>query len=167
MASIVKVFSTEVDNLKRRVVKFLRYGSSDFQTSLEAGPFGFDSNPIKDMVAIYAESGTKGKTLIVGYLNKNQVANVGEVRLYSTDENGQQKMYAWLKNDGTMELGGDSDHLVRFSKLEEGFNKLRDDFNTFAQAYTPGGPSSVGTPPTIMQSQASIADAKINEIKTF
>ncbi len=66
---LVKIISTEIDNLKRRVVKFFRMGKSDVRTSLEANAYGIDSNPIKDMIAIYSDTSLNGKTVILGYIN--------------------------------------------------------------------------------------------------
>jgi hypothetical protein len=167
MANIVKVIQTEIDRLSQRVVKVFRYGKSDVQTALEAGPYGIDSNPIKDMAAIFAETTEKGKTVIVGYVNKNQLADIGEVRLYSTDANGGQQFYIWLKNTGICEIGGTGDFMVRYTQLETAFNELQNKFNTFANSYTPGSPSTLGTPPTISPSTADITKAKITEIKTL
>ena len=62
------------------------------QTSIEAMPYGVDSNPIKDMVAVYSETTGKGETVIIGYLNKNLKAEVGEFRTFSTDSNGGRKV---------------------------------------------------------------------------
>ena len=166
MISIVKILSSEFDDLKRRIIKVLRRGKSDVQTSKEIGPFGIDSNPVNGMYAIHAETGIRGKTVIIGYININQIAAIGEMRLYSTDADGALKTYTWLKNDGTIEIGGNDDFMVRYSKLETAFNELKQKFNTFAAAYTPGGPSSVGTPPEIQQSNADISQAKIETIKT-
>jgi hypothetical protein len=167
MANFVKVISSAIDNLHRRVVKFYRLGKSDVQTAIEAGPYGIDSNPIKDLIAVYAETGEKGKTVIVGYLNKNQLAAAGEVRLYSTDAAGEQQFYIWLKNTGICEIGGAGDFLVRYNELETAFNELQSKFNTFANSYTPGSPSTLGTPPTVSPSTADITKAKITEIKTL
>lgn len=169
----VKVISTEIDNLKRRVVKFLRMGKFDVQTSIEVSPVGIDSNPVKDMVAIYAETGIKGKTFIIGYLNKNQLADIGELRLYSTDADGGEKFYTWLKNDGTMEIGGNTKNMVRFQELKDGFDELKGDFNTFITAYNShthtGNLGAPTTPPASpgQPSTASIDDSKIDEIKTL
>lgn len=173
MLVIVKTISTSLDDLKRRIIKVCRYGKSDIQTSVEVSPYGVDSNPIKDMVAVYAPTKEKGKTVILGYFNKNKLAEVGEYRNFSTDEEGNVVFYTHLKNDGTMEIGGDSDFMVRYSALETGFNQLKSDFNTFITSQynlhihpTPAGPSSptvlVGTPST-----ADISGAKIQEIKTL
>ena len=175
--NLVKVISSEIDNTKRRIVKFLRYGKSDVQTSFEAMPFGIDSNPTKDLIAIYGATGENGKTVIVGYINKNQIADVGELRLFSTDSDNAEKFYIYLKNDGNCEIGGDADNMVRYSKLQSAFDELKQDFNNhiqnwnaFSAAYAPGSPTTLGTPPTALTSQGSNADitqAKINEIKTL
>ncbi len=172
--NLVKVISTEIDNLNRRVVKFLRMGKSDVQTSIEALPYGIDSNPIKDMVAVYAPTGEKGKTVIIGYLNKNQIADIGEVRTYSTNEDGEEQFYTWLKNDGTLELGGDGKNVARYQELETAFNELRDDFNNFVNTVynvhvhsgvLSGFASTAVTPSIGTPSTADITGAKIDEIK--
>lgn len=177
--NFVKVISTELDNLQRLVVKVLRFGRGDVQTSDQITPHGIDSNPVKDMIAVYAKTEQKGETVILGYLNRNMLAAVGELRLYSTNANGETQIYHWLKSDGTMELGGSSKHLARFEELKAGFDQLKDDlndqkskWNAFVAAYVPGGPSSVGLPATLAGqnspvSTASIDDAKIDEIKTL
>lgn len=173
--NLVKINSSDFDSVKRRILKFLRLGKSDVQTSMEAGPYGMDSNPVKDMIAVYAPTGEKGKTVIIGYLNKNQLAEVGEMRTYSTDSNGALKFYIWQKNDGTCEIGGDDDNMVRYSKLEEAFNELKTDFNNLVTVYNShthtgvtAGPGSTGTTPAAGQSSsADITPAKIDEIKTL
>jgi hypothetical protein len=173
MANFVKTISTELDNLQRRVVKFLRYGKSDVQTSLQVVPHGIDSNPVKDLIALYAETGEKGKTVIVGYLNKNVLAAIGETRLYSTDADGALKTFLWLKANGTMELGGSAKNLARFQELKSGFDTLKTDFNNFVTAYNSHMHPTAGTgapsPPTVTgtSSTASIDSAKIDEIKTL
>ena len=176
MIKLAKVISTKIDSVKRRLIKILRLGNKDIQTPFEASPFGLDSVAIKDLIAIQVETGEKGKTVIIGYINKNAIAEIGEYRTYSTDSEGNEKNYIWLRNDGVIEIGGDADNMVRFSKLEEAFNDLRSDYNdlvtkwnTFAVAYIPGSPAVQGLPPTAASGNLSTADispAKIEEIKT-
>lgn len=177
MNTLVKTISTELDNLQRRIIKFLRFGNSDVQTSFQAGPYGVDSNPVKDVIAIYAPTSEKGKTVIIGYINKNQLAKVGEHRIFSTDAEGNEATYLYLKDDGTMEIGGASDWMVRFSELEAAFNEFLDDYNNHTHpgvivAVTGGsGAPAVGTPgntaTTDTPSTADISGAKIEEIKTL
>lgn len=160
------------------MIKVLRYGASDVQESFEVSPFGDDANPVKDMIAVYSSTSEKGQSVIIGYFNKNRLADVGEKRIFSTDEDGNLSTYAWLKNDGTMEIGGNSDFMVRFSELQSAFNELRSDLNSLVTQYNAhihvavdsvtSAPITVS--PTVAQGTPSTADisgAKINEIKTL
>ncbi len=176
MNFLVTTISTEIDKLKRRIVKVLRFGKSDVQTCIESGPYGIDSNPVKDMIAVYAETSEKGKVAIVGYFNKNQKALTGELRLFSTDENGTEKFYTWLKNDGTIEIGGDTNFAVKFNELKTEFNKLKQDFNDFVtQKYnihthpgvTSGNSSTLVTPTIGTVNTSNIDNAKNDKIKTI
>lgn len=172
--NFVKVISTEFNGLKNRVVKFFRYGPSDVQTSLETSPAGIDSNPFKGMIALYAPTSKKGKTVIIGYIKQDQLAAIGELRLFSTDDKGAQKTYIWLKNDGNMEVGGNDDNLVRYSELKKAFDKLKTDLNNFIQIYNAhvhpgvvsGGSSTSSTPTVGSVSSADVSGAKIDNIKT-
>lgn len=173
---LIKIISSEVQSAVR-IVKFLRYGKKDVQTSDQIAPYGVDSNPIKDMIAVYSQTSEKGETVVIGYINKNQLAAVGEHRTFSTDENGQLKFYVWLKNNGTLELGGSAKHLARYEELKTGFDALKKDhndlvdaFNTHMHATAATGPPSIPTPGTgipAIPSTASIDSSKINEIKTL
>jgi hypothetical protein len=172
--NLVKTISTEVDRLQRRVAKFLRYGKKDIRTSLQIAPHGIDSNPTKDLMALYADTEEKGKSVLIGYLNLNVLAAVGETRLYSTDANGELKTFIWLKADGTMELGGNAKHLARFEELKTGFDQLKQDFNNFVSTtfnahMHPTAGTGAPSPPTLTgtASTASIDSSKINEIKTL
>jgi hypothetical protein len=49
-------------------------GKSDVRECIEVSPYGIDSNPIKDMIALYGPTGENGKDVIIGYLNKNRTA---------------------------------------------------------------------------------------------
>lgn len=173
--NIVKVISTKIVSNKR-LIKFLRFGKSDVQENNEVGPFGFDSNPIKDMAAVYAKTSQNGESVIIGYINKNQISDIGESRIFSTDAEGLLKFYLHLKNDGTAEFGGDTDFMVRFSKLEEAFDEIKMDlnnvinvFNAHTHPTAPTGPISIPTGAGIplQPSVADISPAKIEEIKTL
>lgn len=141
-------------------------GRADIQESYESAPYGFDSVPVKDLRAIHAETGEKGKTVVIGYINVKQLASLkpGEVRIFSTDKDGNLKIDIRLKDDGTIEMGGTGDFMVRFDELKTGFDKLKSDFNGFL-THVHG---AAGTPPVpvVLPSTASIDDAKIDEIKT-
>jgi hypothetical protein len=144
--NLVSVLSTSVDSLKRTVVKFIRMGRDDVRTSLQGAPYGIDHNPIKDMIAIYGETSKNGQTVIVGYINQNAKAGVGELRLFSTDASGTEKMYVWLKANGTLELGGSADNVVKYAALNSALAALQTQIQTelgkiaiaTSGAYVPG-----------------------------
>ncbi len=128
------------------------------------------------MIAVYSPTGEKGKTVIVGYLNKNQLAAVGEFRAYSTNAQGALQTYVWLKADGDILLGGDAFHLTKFEQMETAYNALKADlnnlviaFNAHTHAYTaPSGAAVTGTAtPSGVASSASMATAKTDKVKTL
>jgi len=113
MLSIVKVISTRIETIKDRLmVKFLRLGKDDVQECHQSGPYGIDSNPIEDMVAVYVPTMEKGRNVVIGYINPNMLTAVGEIRIYSTSVAGKLETYIYLKNDGTIEFMGDNDVLL-------------------------------------------------------
>lgn len=172
---VVKVISTSLDSLSRRIVKVLRRGKDDVQTAKEYAPFGDDSNAPADYIALFTETGIKGKTAIVGYLNKNLIAGVGEKRIFSLRDDGTISIDIILKNDGTMEIGGDTDFMVRFSELKTGFDQLKTDFNALVTTFnahvhpgvTVGAGATLVTTTLGSSSSASIDDSKIDEVKTI
>lgn len=93
----------------------------------------------------------------------------------STDANGLQKFYIWQKNDGTCEIGGNDDNMVRYSKLETAYNIIQDKLNDLITKYnthvhvgvTTGSGSSGTTTSTETASNGDITPAKITRIKTI
>ena len=134
MINVVKILSSSI-NQGKRVLKFLRYGRQDVQTSVEVMPFGVDSNPVKDMVAIYSETAQNGKTVIIGYINKNQVAEIGGFRTYSTDSYGNVTGYTYLRSNGDMELLGNTNFAVKYNELANVFDELQSDINTLKNLF--------------------------------
>lgn len=126
---LVKIINTAVDNLNRRVAKFFRFGKSDVQKKIVASPYGVDSNPIEGTVAIYAKTEGDGDAFIIGYLNKNAIADIGEHRIFSTDSDGNVSTFIHLKNDGTMEVGGSDDNIIGYSQTASSINEIKDDIN--------------------------------------
>ena len=113
-----KFFESIVEQGKR-ILKVQQFGA---KSANEVAPFGVDSNPIKGMTAIYAETSNNSETVVIGYINENQLANSGEIRLYSVDENKALKSFIWLKNDNTIEFNGNAYSMVRFEPLKQGIN---------------------------------------------
>lgn len=98
-----------------RILKVIQWGT---KTADECAPFGDDSNPLEDMIAVYAETSENGEPVIIGYINENQIAAQGEKRMYSLKEDGTVSAYLWLKNDGKVLLNGDNDNLVKYLPLQ-------------------------------------------------
>lgn len=176
---VVKVISTKFSDAKIMLTKLLKSGKSDVQEVKTSSLPGIDSVPLKDLIALYETSDVNGENFVIGFLVANRKAEPGEVRLFSLDDNNTEKIYLWLKKDGTIHFGGDSGNLTRYQELETAFNDLQDKYNdlaqkwtTFTSSYIPGGPTVVGSPPTLagqgaQQSMGDITGAKIDELKTL
>lgn len=158
------VISTAYDSAKRLLVKVRRFGKDDIQTPTQANPYGVDSNPIAGMKAIYSATTEAGKNVIVGYINKDHLSDVGETRIFSTDSNGVLKTYVWLKNDGDLLLGGDSDNLVKYSPLNQSMEQLQmfitQQLTLIASGISAGGGSY--TPGTL---NIDISGSKVDKVK--
>ncbi len=126
MATIAKVDATQIEE-GFRTIKVNQYGA---KTADVVQPFGDDSNPIKNMVAVFTETDTDGNPIVIGYFNKDVVAAEGEKRLYSVDSSGNQKAFMWLKNDGQLQLNGSGDNAVRFTPLESELMSVIQKMNT-------------------------------------
>lgn len=153
---------TSTLNVGKRILKFFQFGA---KTASESMPFGVDSNPIKDMVAIHAETSNSGESVIIGYINKNQLAEVGESRLYSVDSNGAVKSFIWNKSDGKLWLNGNSHSAVRYAPLNTSLQSEKDLINAeLAKISTAigllGGVYTV-TPISINISNSESSDVKI------
>jgi hypothetical protein len=162
-----KVLQSAINNTVRKVQILLFQRARDVQQSL---PYGIDSVPVKDMVAVYSNTGEMGQSVIIGYLYKGAIAEVGSVRLYS--ENG----YVHLRANGNLELLGTAKHMVRYEELETGFNSLKQSvtdltilFNAHVHNIVAPTPATPVTPPLApaIPPTATITAAKINEIKTL
>jgi len=165
MLSLTKVISSTLNNLGNLVVKLTKSGKSDHRNVIEASPYGLDSNPIKGMVAIYSDTEVRGNPVVIGYVNKNRVAKVGESRLFSTDSDGELQFYVWLTNDGKLELGGTGRHLVAFEQTKIGLDNLvlliNAELVKAQAAITVAGGVYAMVPVSV-----NIDTAKINEITT-
>ncbi|MDD5013672.1 MAG: hypothetical protein PHW73_01040 [Atribacterota bacterium] len=173
---IIKIISTAIEKGKL-IVKVLGLGSKDIKSIYNILPFGIDSNPSKDYRAIYADTGVNGEKILLGIIYTKVIAEVGEMRLYSEDNNGDEVFSLHLKKDGTCEIGGNADNAVRYTKLKKGFDKLLEDHNKLLDAFNQHMHPTAGTgapsPPTAVPdlipaivSQADISESKIDNIKT-
>ena len=128
------VNSTSFDKLKTRFIKFTGWGKNDVKNHAECMPYGLDSNPIKNMTNIYIQNAS-GQLVVLGYVNVNQLADVGEMRIYSTDKNGGLKGQIWLKNDGSAQSTQNCSPAVLGDKNKTALTDLYNalvELNTFA-----------------------------------
>jgi len=116
MATFAK-YKERVITSGKRILKVLEFG---IKSADECSPFGVDSNPIPGMTAIYMDTSNSSDSVVVGYINENQLSGEGETRLFSVDSNGVLKSYVWLKSDGNLELNGNDYTSVRFEPLKTG-----------------------------------------------
>ena len=126
MITLSKLKSVAIEQ-GQRIFKVLQYGP---KTANECGPFGLDSSPLENYTAIYAETANAGESLIIGYIQKNQIAQQGEARLFSLDRNGLLKAEIFCKADGTIILNGGVNSSIRYEPLNTELQKLKNDINT-------------------------------------
>jgi hypothetical protein len=126
MITFSKLKSSTIDQGKR-ILKVLQFGA---KTANESGPFGVDSSPIENMTAIFSETSNAGESVIIGYINKSQLSEPGETRLFSMDNTGVLKAELWLKNDGSIIMNGGGFSAVRFENLNAKLSQEVTDINT-------------------------------------
>ena len=168
----MKVITVNSDSLHKgfRLIKSIFSGDS--HESYQISPFGDDSCPPKNVKGVKEKTDNYAIHVILGYFNRNIKAKAGEKRLFSVKENGDEGFYIWWKNDGSVEIGGNTDNAVGFAKLKEGFDQFKTDFNTFIVNYnthTHTDPVSgiTGVPSvTGIESTASIDSSKKDKIQT-
>lgn len=161
MISLSKVKSSLLSK-GLRILKVFEFGA---KTGNECMPFGEDSNPLKEMTAVLVNTKDKGTPIIIGYINRNQISQIGEKRIYSLKTDGSLSSYIWLKNNETIELGGNADNLVRFNSLKSGID-TKDDLINQELAKISLAISSVGGAYTPASISTNIDASKIENIKS-
>ena len=161
MISLAQVKSMVISSGKR-ILKVVQFGA---KTAVQSAPFGDDSSPLKDMVAIFAPTSNMEEPVILGYINKNQIALEGEKRMFSLRPDGTLSFSIHLKNDGTCEIGGNTDNMVKYTPLDTALKSQDTAINTelgkIALAITSLGGAYV---PTAVSTD--ISASKIDTVKT-
>lgn len=137
-------------NTRLLQVKFANF--ADVQTVQYVPSPGEDGAPVVgDMVVVLAISNSF--KIAIG-VNDFLVPTIspGEKKLYGRDSSGSMVSYLLLNSN--LELNGNNDFAVRYSKLEDAFNQLKSDFNNHVH----------GTGPTTAPSTADITPAKVSEV---
>jgi hypothetical protein len=175
MITIVQTISNSIKDAVR-YIKAVRYSSTDVVVPKSVLPAGIDSVPIKDMMAAYAKD-ESGNGVLLGYFNKSLLANEGEIRIFSIDNSGTVKAYAYCKSDGNLVLNGTADNAVRYSPLNTGLQNevtiINSNFTAIAATITamlaklnPIAPTSTIPPYVPTSVTLDISSSKINTIKT-
>lgn len=147
----------------RRTLKVINFGAA--KTAHQINPFGEDSVPVENMIAVYGKTANIKDPVIIGYINENQISAPGEKRIFSLDSDGDVAFSIHLKNNGTCEIGGNSDFAVRFNALNNSLQQQKDSIN---QELSKIQSAILGVGGTYVKQNISIdiTAAKINEIKT-
>jgi hypothetical protein len=146
-------------------IKVLRFGKKDVQTCEPILPAGIDSKPLNEDLAVHGETQDRSDPICLGYVWKSSKTNPGEIRIFARGTDGSEKLYLYIKNDGTAEFGGNVDRLVRYQKLDDGLQALKTKINVELgkiQAAITG----LGGAYAKVDVSVDISASKINEIKT-
>jgi len=161
-----------------RIIK-TKWAENITSTAKQSNPFGFDSNVPKEIVAVFADTSSKEEPVIVGYLYASALSdlNTGDSAMYSTDSEGKIKSTVKLRNDGTAEILGTGDYMVRFNELEKEYNKTKAVLDSIISVLTPpinepgnGAPSAFQAAMNVAvgaKTTGDISGAKIEELKTI
>ena len=147
MIALVKYFSSIITNGKR-IIKSKGIGGSAMTTK-ECAPFGFDSQPQEGWTAIYAETTNKDEAVVIGYINKGQLVDAGESRMYAVGSNGELLGFVYNRNDGVLGLNGFDFSAVRYDPLNAAIQaqnvliqaeltKIALSISLLSGSYTPG-----------------------------
>ena len=107
---------------------------------------GIEVRPGKDNKYFLLPYGkSEGNLSAIGGYNPNIPPDVldGEMRLYSTDELATI-LQAFIKftNTGNIEINGNTDNAVRFTKLKETIDELQNDITTLKAVFSGWAPSA-------------------------
>lgn len=145
MITLSKIKSATIEAGKR-ILKVTQFGA---KTAKESYPFGFDSQPLEDWTAIYSETSNKSESVIIGYINKNQLAEAGSSRMYALGESGEVVGFVHCRTSGVLELNGSDYSSVRFQNMVQAINaqnvlinaelsKISASIGLLGGSYTPG-----------------------------
>ena len=160
------MFLSKVKQAIPAFVKLLVFGKKDVRTAEQYLPHGFDSKPVKEAVALYADTSNNGELAVVGYLIKSEETNEGESRMYSTNSSGEEQIFIKLTNNGRIQLGGDAHNAVRFTPLNNELNDLQTRLNSeFTKIQT--AIASLGGTYARQSVNIDISAAKVDEVEVL
>jgi len=163
------IVNNSIIKKSRRFIKTLF--SRDSHDSVQLAPYGDDSCPLDNTKGVKTPTDNESVHVVLGYLNRNVKAEKGEKRFYSQKPNGDESFYIYLKNDGTCEIGGSDDNLIRYSEMKKSFDELREGLNNLVTTFNShthpvSGTATLSPTTPATSSTASMVPAKIDNIKT-
>jgi hypothetical protein len=115
---ILSEVTNSVLQAAKRFVDMVCTGKKDIRSVVETGPYGFDSAPIPGVRAVYVDT-IGQQNITVGYIGKNQKAQPGESRMYSTDTGGVEKYFVYCYADKVaIGTGTPAKHFTRYEDLD-------------------------------------------------
>src|SRR5690554_160306 len=170
----------KVKEVATNFIKALIYGKSDVRTAPQSLPYGIDSKPVKDKIAVYCQMENRSKSVMLGFLSKSDKTNPGEMRIYATDQSGAEVFSIMMDNNGyvTFDGVGFNDNLVAYQRLKDEYDKTKEvvDLILGVIKTTPGIQEPGNGSPSAFQAALStavgskitgnISSSKIDKIKT-
>ncbi len=147
-----------------RILKTFGRSKRDVSTSYQVSSWGDDSCPLPNSDVAHAQTATDD-TVVLGVINKNPIAKAGEKRIFATDGAGDVVVAIYLKNDGTIEIAGNTDNVVKFSPLDTAMQGLIFDINE-ELVKIQAGITGVGGTYTPTPLSLDLSEAKNDTIKT-
>jgi hypothetical protein len=162
MINILHTISSKIKSSKRKIKAVM--GDTFATESYQSTPWGYDSVPLKNAAAVQLPS---NRDIIVGYIQRAlDELSPGESVIFSKDQqNGELKAKIVCKNDGTIELNGNSDNLVRYSELDSSIGDIVSDINRELTSIAVAI-AGLGGAYTKIPVQYDISGAKIDDLKT-
>ncbi len=146
----------------------------DIQTVELMQPAGEDTNPPDGSKVIILSAGSAWKIAVAVDDGIEPEMQPGEKKVYSVSEGAIQAFINFLVS-GNIEINGNADFAVRYTKLETAFNTLKSEFDTLVQTFNththvynpgPGSGAPTAVPAALGQpSQADISPAKVDTVK--
>lgn len=107
----------KVKEISKDFIKSLVFGRSDSRIAPQIAPYGIDSKPVINETSVYCVTDNNSKSVTLGYIIKSDKTESGETRIYASDKEGNESFYIYMKNDGTCEIGGNADNLVKWTGI--------------------------------------------------
>lgn len=144
--------------------RMIKVQEDGVKTPFIAEDFGSDSHPLKNMTALMTDTGADGEMAVIGYIDVDKVAELGEKRLFSLTPDGELSAYVWLKNNGEVHLNGDVDNLVKYNALKQKCDALQN-FIQGELTKIQSGITSAGGAYTPGVADFDISDSKVENVK--